>query len=58
MTRTSLTIPPEMEKEILRLRRTKEYCNFSKAEILRMLVMQGISNMKDHNPPTQSKATN
>lgn len=42
MTRTSVTLTPEIEDEILRLRRTKEYCNKSKADIMRMLICRGM----------------
>lgn len=44
--RTSMAVTPEMEKEILRLRRTKEHCNKSKAEIIRMLIRCGIEKNK------------
>lgn len=46
LTRTSLTLTKEIEDEILRLRRTKEHCDKSKAEIMRFLIIRGLNSNK------------
>lgn len=42
MKRMSISISPEQERAILDLRKTEEYCRFSYAEIIRILMNRGI----------------
>lgn len=42
MKRMSISISPEQEKAILALRKTEEYCRFSYAEIIRILMNRGM----------------
>lgn len=42
MKRMSISISPEQERAILDLRKTEEFCRFSYAEIIRILMNRGI----------------
>ena len=42
MKRMSISISPEQERVILDLRKTEEFCRFSYAEIIRILMNRGI----------------
>lgn len=41
--RISVSLTPEMEKKVMEIRKTDEYCRSSIAEILRMLIERGLS---------------
>lgn len=40
--RMSLTLPTELEKKVVELRRSEKFCRCSYAEILRFLIKAGI----------------
>jgi Arc/MetJ-type ribon-helix-helix transcriptional regulator len=44
--RMSLTLPKELEEEIVALRKTDKYCRMSYAEIIRTLIEAGLSEKK------------
>ena len=41
--RISVSLTPEMERKVMEIRKTDEYCRSSVAEILRMLIERGLS---------------
>lgn len=41
--RISVSLTPEMERKVMEIRKTDEYCRSSVAEILRMLIEHGLS---------------
>ncbi len=46
MKRLSVSLPPEIEKAVIDLRKTDEYCMCSCADILRKLMMLGAEQMR------------
>lgn len=51
MKRLSVGLPPEIEKLVIDMRKTDEYCMCSCADILRMLMMEGAEKVKSHLRP-------
>lgn len=45
--RISVSLPEQLEKTIIEMRRTEEYCRCSYAEIIRMLMEIGIKSIQD-----------
>ena len=52
--RYTIPIPPDMEAQIIELRKTDEFCALSFAEIIRRLMAVGLDAQKTttHNRPT------
>lgn len=47
MKRLSVGLPPEIEKLVIEMRKTDEYCMCSCADILRKLMMAGAQKLQD-----------
>lgn len=56
MKRLSVGLPSEIEKLVLDMRKSDEYCMCSCAEILRMLMIAGADAMKEKQGPEQEPA--
>lgn len=46
MKRLSVSLPPEIEKTVIDLRKTDEYCMCSRADILRKLMIMGAEQLR------------
>lgn len=46
--RMSISLPPELDRAVLDLRKTEEYCRCSHVEIIRVLMAAGAKAMADH----------
>ena len=52
MNRLTVSVTPQIEKEIKKMRMTKEFCESSRSEIIRYLIIRGLehhNNTKNHN---------
>lgn len=56
MRRVSISIPDELDKKILELRKTKRFIRCSYSEIVRQLVAQGFEASKTKAPPANRPA--
>lgn len=54
--RHSINLPPELDRVVLDLRKTEEYCRCSYAEIIRVLMAEGAKAMADHHQDSGAKA--
>lgn len=43
--RLSISLPPELDRAVLDLRKTEEYCRCSYVEIIRVLMTEGVKAM-------------
>ena len=55
MKRLSVSLPPEIEKAVIDLRKTDEYCMCSCADILRKLMLIGAEKMRTDAEQTERK---
>lgn len=46
--RLSINLPPELDRAVLDLRKTEEYCRCSYVEIIRVLMAEGAKALADH----------
>lgn len=47
--RMSITLPEELERKIVELRKTEKFCRASYAEIIRMLLVAGLDAVRTEN---------
>lgn len=54
--RISISLPPELDRAVLDLRKTEEYCRCSYVEIIRVLMVKGAKAMADYSGGTAEKS--
>ncbi len=54
--RLSVNLPPELDRAVLDLRKTEEYCRCSYVEIIRVLMAEGAKALADHHQDSDAKA--
>ena len=54
--RLSISLTPELDRAVLDLRKTEEYCRCSYVEIIRVLMAEGAKAMADHHQNSGVKA--
>ena len=53
--RLSINLTPELDRAVLDLRKTEEYCRCSYVEIVRVLMTEGAKAMAGHHCPSAEK---
>lgn len=54
--RLSINLPPELDRVVLDLRKTEEYCRCSYVEIIRVLMAEGAKALADHHQNNDVRA--
>lgn len=55
MSRLTISLTPEIEKKVLELRKTDRFCRSSLSEIIRALIVAGMSADTQNDPPTPAR---
>lgn len=53
--RLSVNLPPELDRAVLDLRKTEEYCRCSYVEIIRVLMAEGAKALSNHHQDNAAK---